>query len=59
MTGYLSYKIMFSNSKHILRFGFHFDEEGASLEERAERLRRMAQENLEETVLSLEEVESR
>ena len=40
------------------RFGFKIDAEG-SLEEKAERLRRMAQENWEESELSLEELESR
>ena len=40
------------------RFGFRF-EEGASLIEKAERLQRIAEENLAETELSLEEVETR
>ena len=38
------------------RFGFRF-EEGASLIEKAERLQRIAEENLAETELSLEEVD--
>lgn len=40
------------------RFGFRF-EEGASLIEKAERLQRIAEENLAETELTLEEVETR
>jgi len=50
-----------SQSSNYDRFGFRFDEDGseASLEEKAERLRKVAQENLEESQLSAEEVESR
>ena len=66
MVGHLLKDIVESSEKPSLssqnpkydRFGFKIDEDG-SLEEKAERLRRLTQENLEETELSLEEVESR
>jgi len=66
MVGHLLKDIVESSEKPTLssqnpkydRFGFKIDEDG-SLEEKAERLRRLTQENLEETDLSLEEVESR
>jgi len=69
MVGHLLKDIVESSEKPNLttqssnydRFGFRFDEDGneASLEEKAERLRKVAQENLEESQLSAEEVESR
>merc|ERR1719479_691226 len=67
MVGHLLKDIVESSEKPSLvcqqdpkydRFGFKIDEEG-SLEEKAERLRRVAQDNWEESELSLEEVESR
>jgi len=67
MVGHLLKDIVESSEKPNLtcstdpkydRFGFKIDAEG-SLEEKAERLRRMAQENWEESELSLEELESR
>ena len=65
MVGHLLKDIVESSEKPSLvcqqdpkydRFGFKIDEEG-SLEEKAERLRRVAQDNWEESELSLEEVE--
>ena len=66
MVGHLLKDIVESSEKPTLssqnpkydRFGFKIDEDG-SLEEKAERLRRLTQENLEEAELSFEEVESR
>ena len=67
MVGHLLKDIVESSEKPNLactsdpkydRFGFKVDAEG-SLEEKAERLRRAAQEALEESELSLEEVEAR
>ena len=64
MVGHLLKDIVESSEKPSLvcqqdpkydRFGFKIDEEG-SLEEKAERLRRVAQDNWEESELSLEEV---
>ena len=64
MVGHLLKDIVESSEKPSLlcqqdpkydRFGFKIDEEG-SLEEKAERLRRVAQDNCEESELSLEEV---
>ena len=64
MVGHLLKDIVESSEKPSLvcqqdpkydRFGFKIEEEG-SLEEKAERLRRVAQDNLEESELSLEEV---
>ena len=65
MVGHLLKDIVESSEKPSLvcqqdpkydRFGFKIDEEG-SLEEKAERLRRVAQDNWEESELSLEEVQ--
>ena len=66
MVGHLLKDIVDNSEKPTLnsdtpehdRFGFRF-EEGASLIEKAERLQRIAEENLAETELSLEEVETR
>ena len=67
MVGHLLKDIVESSEKPSLvcqqdpkydRFGFKIDEEG-SLEEKAERLRRVAQDNWEESELSLEEVRER
>ena len=64
MVGHLLKDIVESSEKPSLvcqqdpkydRFGFKINEEG-SLEEKAERLRRVAQDNWEESELSLEEV---
>ena len=68
MVGHLLRDIVESSEKPNLtctsdpkfdRFGFKIDADGCSLEEKAERLRRMAQENWHESELSLEEVEAR
>ena len=66
MVGHLLKDIVESSEKPILssentehdRFGFRFDE-GASLVEKAERLQRIAEENLAESELTAEEVEIR
>ena len=66
MVGHLLKDIVESSEKPVLtsentehdRFGFRFDN-GASLVERAERLQRIAEENLAESELTVEEVETR
>ena len=67
MVGHLLKDIVESSEKPSLsaadpqhdRFGFRVEEEGTTLEEKAERLRRVAEENWEEAELSQEEVEQR
>ena len=51
-------QIRFQYSQIFFRFGFRFDN-SATLLERAERLQRIAEENLAESELTVEEVETR